>query len=151
MFCVKCGFELLDHFNFCPRCGTRKGAPQHATIETKTGGGEKKDKRQFTIENFSQPTHTARKEKEAMYFGLIVSFVGIVAGLVIPTEEILIDKTKSGFLIAGMLIRLVAVLWIIGIAGRLNRNKISWAIFAFFFPGIALIIIGNLTTPVRKF
>ena len=170
MYCIECGTRMQNSAKFCPQCGTKqivedhfeatdletkkiekKNIELHLSIEEKARLYEKD-----LIQNLGQSeilgTSTnhnldlARKEKEAMYFGLIVTGVWLFIVLSIKGDLIDLNSSRRGLMIASGIVRLISVLWIMGIATRLDRNKLSWSLLALFFPGLALIIIGNLTT-----
>lgn len=45
--------------------------------------------------------------------------------------------------IATVVVRILATIWVMAIAGRQNRNSTAWGVLAFIVPSIALIIIGQ--------
>lgn len=170
MYCIECGTKIQSSAKFCPQCGTKQIIENHfkgtdsetekiekestkppISIERNTGLNKEvraQKLEQFEIlDNSTNVTlGTARKEKEAMYFGLIVIGVWLIIVLAINGELINLNESAKNLTIVSGVIRLISVLWIRGIAHRLDRDKLFWSIFAFFFPAIALIIIGNLTT-----
>lgn len=98
------------------------------------------------IEIIERP-YTARKEKEAMNFGIIMIIIWSILLLTIGP----INNNNYGLneqqilLIVSVIFRLISVSWISGISKRLKRSSLGWSLFAFFFPSFALIIIGNLS------
>ena len=84
---------------------------------------------------------TYKKETDATLFGIILFIVLGVIHILVSVGEINI----SPFYGAGLLtIRFLVTPYVVNIASRQNRNEKVWGWFAFFFPSIALIIIGQL-------
>ena len=90
---------------------------------------------------------TYEKEVEATFFGilliaipLLVKFTGI---LTFDTEESY-NNTRALLTIGSLVFRILVTTWVVKISSNQNRNTTSWGCFAFIFPSIALIIIGQL-------
>jgi len=162
MFCFKCGFKLPANAKFCPNCGIEQSNQISTPVDeafTVQDSNRRKWSSSGTISKVStvrgqavdegKPSlrETARKEKEAMYFGLIALAVWGILLILVDLEIINNESSRANLSVVALITRLIAVIWIIGIAGRLERSKTAWAIFAALAPAIALIIIGNLTTP----
>ena len=49
------------------------------------------------------------------------------------------DETNSGITVLLLIFRIVITIYCVNKAGSLNRDKMSWGIFAFLIPLIALI------------
>jgi len=96
--------------------------------------------------------YSARKEKEAMYFGIIITIIWLIMIFTIGPYRNLRYSFAEHQILSGfaLIIRLISVIWIIGISSRLNRSRLGWGIFAFISPNISLIIIGNLTDKKGK-
>lgn len=53
------------------------------------------------------------------------------------------QQTRAIFSIASLILRIGITVWVVNIAKTLNRDKTGWGFFAFFFPSISLIAIGQ--------
>ncbi len=82
---------------------------------------------------------TYKKETEATVFGFILLIIPIILNL---TGAITLERTTLA--VVALILRIIVTIVVINIATRQNRNSIGWGWFAFFFPSIALIIIGLL-------
>lgn len=90
--------------------------------------------------------NSMRKETEAMYFGIsLLVFGGIQFFYFDPLFSDISRYEYSVFTLVSALIRLIALIWIVKIAKRLNRNELLWGLFAVFTPAIALVVIGNMS------
>jgi H+/gluconate symporter-like permease len=52
-------------------------------------------------------------------------------------------QTRAIASIVSLFLRIVITIWTVSIAKKLNRDTVGWGFLAFFFPSIALIIIGQ--------
>lgn len=84
-----------------------------------------------------------RKETEATIVGVILLIIILSIyysdGILLESED-----TFAIFIISNLFIRISVTAWIVSISKRQNRDAVSWGIFAFLSPSIALIIIGLL-------
>lgn len=87
------------------------------------------------------------KEGEAIFLGIFLLLVPILlkfSGIInFETEESYI-RARNFAVIIDIIIRILVSVKVVKIATRQNRNHTGWGWFAFFFPSIALIIIGQL-------
>ena len=96
------------------------------------------------------------KETDATALGLvliIIPFIFIITGGIEFENQESLNIFKVVSSLISIIIRIIATVWVTAIAKRQNRNTIRWGIFAFLFPSIALIIIGQtkkLYDPLEK-
>lgn len=67
--------------------------------------------------------------------------IALLGGFYAESEEEYIRIRITSAIVA-LLIRIIVCIWVQQIAIRQNRNSTSWSLLAFFFPSIALIILG---------
>lgn len=87
------------------------------------------------------------KEIEASIFGVILFIIPIVlklTGVISFESEGSYNQARVIFAIASFIVRIFAIIWVVNIAKRQNRNFNSWGWFAFFLPSLTLMIIGLL-------
>ncbi|HEY9113520.1 MAG TPA: zinc ribbon domain-containing protein [Bacteroidales bacterium] len=85
--------------------------------------------------NFNQKK-TIVRNKTAITQGIILLFISIILNVSFYNNYYPIL-----FLLI-LTIKIIVTIRVTKIAGDLNRNKIGWGIFGFFFPPLALIIVG---------
>ncbi len=79
-----------------------------------------------------------KRETEATITGiLLLFFLTAIYGTIKPEFANAISAIFA-------VIRIPIIIWIVNIAERQNRDSTKWGFFAFFFPSLALIIIGLL-------
>jgi len=82
------------------------------------------------------------KDTEATVIGCIFMICTIAANFGINASRD--EGVILGFAIVSLFFRLLFTYWVVDIATRQNRDTMSWGFFAFFFPSLAMIIIGQL-------
>jgi len=93
---------------------------------------------------------TYEKETTATNVGLILLVFYIVVFFVIQSIDFgyvsdeSYNKAKAVFGAIELISRIIFTIWVVNIAKRQNRNSVGWGFLGFFFPLIALIIIGLL-------
>lgn len=96
---------------------------------------------------YTKRDNSYKKEKEATFFGILIIIVETIF-LFILKNNIETDFDYLNFLgkyYNYLLIKKIGItIWVINIAKRQYRNKITWGIFSFIFPEFSLIIIGLL-------
>lgn len=85
-----------------------------------------------------------RREYEAAFIGIILGMLTII----VVTSKYHDDPQLDISLWA--ICRFFSAVWCYNIANRQRRNKWAYARFAFFFPSIALIILGLLKNKLSK-
>lgn len=87
-----------------------------------------------------------KKYPEVSFFGFFLIILSIVAFFISKKTGTLDSNNQynSVFILVFVFIRFLIIFWILNIAKYLNRNQIFWGIFAFIFPSLSLIIIGQL-------
>jgi hypothetical protein len=87
------------------------------------------------------------KESEATFIGVVLLLTPIIiklsGALNFDTEESY-NQGRAFIAIGSLVIRIFVTVWVVSIANRQNRNSNGWGWFAFFFPSISLIVIGQL-------
>jgi predicted negative regulator of RcsB-dependent stress response len=86
-----------------------------------------------------------KKETDATFVGVLLIIGQILLRIFVEFNFKTIANPALfviGFLL--FLLRIGLTYWVINIATRQNRNSTSWGWFAFFFPAITLIVIGQL-------
>ncbi len=117
-----------------------KTITQNSTAKKENGENEDSKLLSLTYD----PTY--EKEKDNVSFGLGLMLLGI---FFIPLLYIIAEDYAAVYIVL-FLARILLSIYIIQIAGRLNRNQVGWGIFGFFFPAFALIIIGLLKKKMIK-
>lgn len=87
------------------------------------------------------------KETEATFVGILLLIIPIILRITgaITFETIeSYNKGRAILAIISLILRIAITFWVVNIANRQNRNSTGWGWFAFFFPSIALIVIGLL-------
>lgn len=92
--------------------------------------------------------NTYGKESEAKYVGVL--YLVLSVALFLFRAELSGSELKPIVSLVLLVLRIIAVLYAINIAGRQNRQKVAWGLFAFVFPSIALIILGNTKRILRN-
>lgn len=91
---------------------------------------------------------TYEKERKATVMGILLLIAPIIYfwtnSYAYDTKDEFLYLNMPSFIIFGLLIRIFATIWIVKIASKQNRDSVTWGWFSFFFPSIALIIIGQL-------
>ena len=88
------------------------------------------------------------REIAASNFGVLLLIISLLFSALLSlyksesTENY--NETKELYLIISLVVRILVTISVIGIAKRQNRDSTGWGFLAFFFPSIALIIIGRL-------
>ena len=84
-----------------------------------------------------------KKKKNLITAVILILFMwvwGRITQFNIETDPTVITT----FLTVNTILNIIGTVWVYNIAKRLNRNALSWSIFAFFVLPIVLIIIGFL-------
>lgn len=86
-----------------------------------------------------------KKEGSATFFGVLL-LIGVIILQAAGGFDFGTDQFFSAlfFSITLLVLYIIAIVTVVKIASRQNRNTTGWGIFAFFLPSIALIIIGQL-------
>ncbi len=96
----------------------------------------------------TSPKHDSnyQKEGEATVLGVIMILIPIVIKLRILKfgNNQNFEQVKILIILISVLARIGATFWAVNIAKKQNRNFSSWGWLTFFFPGISLIILGQL-------
>ncbi len=146
MYCKSCGKQIDDDSIFCSFCGTKHNKSFNSVVEeTHIRHTEKKQvENKKAIEKYDL---TYEKEKGAKIFGIIVLVASAIFLVFFSHSLNDFDAVESANKILGAfgaIFRITAIIWVPNIARRQNRSGIGWGFLAFFFPAIALIIIGSL-------
>ena len=72
--------------------------------------------------------------------GIVTFVIALAGGINTSGSE---NETRAFLSLISLLFRILATVWSVNLARKLNRNKVGWGWGAFFFPTIALIIIGT--------
>jgi RNA polymerase subunit RPABC4/transcription elongation factor Spt4 len=162
MYCKNCGQPIETGSNFCPTCGTRQAVKPELDTDIITHQNDSNSNKSSNVSFPLKRTDLVnnknirlpRREREAMSFGIFIYIICFIISILISTGTIVLDQSSYGTLVVlGLLLRIMVTFWINSISKRLKRNQLSWCIFAFFIPLLALIIIGNLTynkTTIRQ-
>ena len=153
MYCKSCGKIIDNDSKFCIHCGTKLFSEKEPSFEKVEQKNSVSDPIEFYIgekvnKKILNPIYDTNYQKEtgATIFGILLLIVGITIYLIGPITFRKQD-TYNDYLtfstVISLIIRIIASFWVDKIAKRQNRNSTVWAIFAFFIPSIALIIIGQ--------
>jgi tetratricopeptide (TPR) repeat protein len=147
MYCKKCGNQIDNDSVFCSHCGVKLNQVNNIkNID---------EEKQVTSINHTPSviTDKIKEDKEEKYdlsykknyTPTITGIIIIVLNFIILASEFKYEKVTFNILLSiSLFLRIAITFWCTDIANKLNRNKTGWGIFAFFFPSIALIIIGLL-------
>lgn len=165
MFCKSCGFKIDDDSVFCSFCGVKQSGLNKPFInekdrlaygESETGdvtlslgseGSQEKQHSKIKPEISPKYDTTYRKETDATFFGVFVLFISLAIALLGPfifDNEESYGQVKAVSSIGALFVRIIAIIWVMNIARRQNRETVGWGLLAFFLPSIALIIVGQL-------
>jgi len=159
MYCKECGKEIDNDSKFCNYCGTKqniiiKNLDVKTTKDTINQAhipvNENKPKENQIVKNIAKESKydlTYKKDHTPTIFGLILLFVNLCilifsANYKFPIEQYGILSIAIAFITLALSISIS--IWCSNISKILNRNRIGWSIFGFFYPPLALIIIGQL-------
>lgn len=157
MFCKSCGKQIDDDSVFCSHCGTKQSAnvnevnattekvvanPQTVNVNLSFGSIKPKKVQTEKIENEKYDL-TYEREIETVFAG--------IGSLVLSIGLANFISENPQWLWLMLFFRIFATVWAIKIAKRQNRDTISWGIFTFLLPSIALIIIGFSRKLKNKF
>ena len=157
MFCKACGKQIDDDSVFCSYCGARQSisnkpamaaesnssTPQLNTVNVNLSRSRSQSKK-VTEDNNKVEKYDDTYQKETA-----ATVVGV--GILIVSLAFYIDGERRDLeftvllAIASLIGRIIITVWCVNIAGRQNRETVGWGFFAFVFPAIALIIIGQLS------
>jgi len=87
------------------------------------------------------------KETDATVFGILLIIFSVILSLTGAITFETIESYNQGraiIAIISLVLRIAITVWVVNIATRQNRNSTGWGWFAFFFPLLALIVIGLL-------
>ena len=90
---------------------------------------------------------TYKKETDATFAGIFILIIPIVislTGIIKFNDRESYEQARMWIGLSLLVVRICVTIWVVNIANRQNRNSSSWGWFAFFLPGIALIVIGQL-------
>ncbi|MBX3164391.1 MAG: zinc ribbon domain-containing protein [Bacteroidetes bacterium] len=148
MFCKSCGKQIDDDSVFCSHCGTKQSAnvnevsattekvvanPQTVNVNLSFGSIKPKKAQTEKIENEKYDL-TYEREIETVFAG--------IGSLVLSIGLANFISENPQWLWLMLFFRIFASAWIVKIAERQNRDTVSWSIFTFLLPSIALIVIG---------
>ena len=82
--------------------------------------------------------------KVLISLGIIIAIISVVINFIVLHSNVEVGRFVQNALIVGLFaIKIIIAIWVVKIASRQSRNKLDWGWLAFFFPGIALILIGQ--------
>ncbi len=102
-------------------------------------------KRQIKVESIYDLTY--EKETDVIMAGIVLLLTPLflkLNGAFTYENEQSFFTSKAKFALVALLVRIVVAIWVIGIAGRQNRNTTGWGFYAFILPSISLINVGCL-------
>jgi tetratricopeptide (TPR) repeat protein len=106
-----------------------------------------------TITQTTSPTINVKfdssyqKETDATFAGIFLFITPIIIQLtgIVKFENIdSYNEARMWISVETLAVRIGATAWVVNISKRQNRNSTGWGWLTFFFPGISLIIIGQL-------
>lgn len=104
-------------------------------------------KKPYNNSNSSKYDLTYEKETEATFFGILLIAIPLIVkltGIITFGTEESYNNTRALLAIGSIVLRILVTAWVVRISSSQNRNTTGWGCFAFIFPSIALIVIGQL-------
>lgn len=156
MFCKYCGKQIDDDSVFCSYCGTKQSVFDQPIVGVESNSANSESKTVNVNLSFGRPQSnkvvvdktkvekydaTYQKESDATAVGVIILIVSFIFLLFGGVKDPSLYYTLA---IVSSIGRIMITVWCVNIAKRQNREAGGWGFFAFFFPSIALIIIGQL-------
>lgn len=157
MFCKYCGKQIDDDSTFCSFCGLKQSAlvKQDSNADRSIfnspgqSGTYNLNKSNSTSFRQQQTKYDSTYEKELEV--TLVGVIGFIVFFVLNWPGALNFETEESykqalviFSLLSLVYRFIVIVWIKNIATRQNRDAVSWQIFGFFLPSLALIVIGSL-------
>lgn len=143
MYCKSCGKEIDPDSSFCSFCGAKLMAIQ-ARVE-RLSVPPKAASNQVQAKALPVYDLTYEKERDASVAGVFLLLTPVIIAMFqipVPDSTHLLYYNIS-LVTLSLIERIVACIWVSKIAKRQNRDHSEWALFAFIFPSIVLIIIGQ--------
>ncbi|MCL2027044.1 MAG: hypothetical protein FWG79_01005 [Bacteroidales bacterium] len=82
--------------------------------------------------------------KALISLGIIIVIISVVISFIIWWSSIEVGRlVQNALLVSLFVIKIAVTIRVVKIASHQNRSKLDWGWLAFFFPGIALILIGQ--------
>jgi len=149
MYCKNCGIQIDIDSKFCRFCGSSQsitptlnddlfvntGLPDQPIITEKIN--HKNKTADFSINE--RYNNNYKQDLTPIIVGIsILCINAITLALQIVVSE---DDFKI-YSVISTIARIGITIWCVNIAKTLNRDQTGWGFFAFFFPSIALIVIG---------
>jgi len=157
MYCKTCGKTIDDDSLFCSFCGSKQSSKNRPGQENPASKDENKVIIGAKVERSkSAPSDTAKgkryddtyeRENDALLVGVFLLFASFYITFTNPIRTNEIGELASLFplaIITTIIIRILITFWVIRIAKKQNRIVSFWAILAFLFPAVTLIIVGLL-------
>jgi len=172
MFCKHCGNKIDDDSQFCSFCGTKQSNINKPKFED-NGGHIQKEAKTVNVnlsfgrrnnlnpdpeesKSFTEPKFdiSYSKETDATFLGIVLLVITLFLVIFQPFKFNDIDQYnqfRALALIIDLVLRILIIVHVVNIAKRQNRETFGWALFAFFLPSIALIVIGQQKKLYAKF
>ncbi len=164
MYCKSCGKQIDDDSKFCSFCGTRhnittvspeiKRETSERVIRNETPikpiEEKKTEKKEEIVKKEIVPKYdlTYQKETGARTVGIILIIflvLNFIFGpVVIKLNNIDVDDAIKFYSAFTVIVRILATIWVVGIAKRQNRDAGGLGVLTFISPAILLIIVGSL-------
>lgn len=150
MFCKACGRKIDDGSQYCSYCGTKQSQNSIITVEQQieTSYTHTKPYAPPPIIHPLKPKYdeTYEKDSVAMMAGIILLLISFAIAVLQPFNFDSYESAQQGkvFLsIGSLIVRIFGIMYCVNLAKNQNRETFGWGLLAFFFPSIALIILGN--------
>jgi hypothetical protein len=167
MFCINCGKLIDDDSNFCTYCGREVSrspitldASEKIEQEPETFLTEIAEQLHVTAPLVEEDAHgkkviskydeTYEKDTMPTGAGCLLLFIWLIFYIFnknkqYQTYEEYQQALQNQDLIItfNIILRIIVTIWVVNIARFRNRETSLWGLFAFFFPAIALIFIGQ--------
>ena len=157
MYCKECGKSIDDDSKYCRYCGTfqnndgvlgnsleaqprelnvnisllrKPKAPEVNSLEVISNRQEKKS-----------DDYQGRDLAATIVGGLLI-ILSIILVLTGVYESLFYSESSEAILFFGFVWKVFAILWVIRIAEKQNRDLLGWGILGFLLPSVTLFIIG---------
>ena len=161
MYCKECGKSIDEDSKYCRFCGTfqnnngvSSNSPEAQPRELNVNISLLRKPKAPEINSLdaNKPVMPNRQEKKsedvqgrdlaATFVGGLLIILSIILVLTGVYESLFYSESSAAILFFGFVWKVFAILWVIRIAEKQNRDLLGWGILGFLLPSVTLFIIG---------